>query len=597
MPGGLIQLVAQGPQDLYLTGLPQITYFKIVYRRHTNFAIENIELNFNGNVGFGRQASAEIQRTGDLITQTILKMTLPEVAYGGDFKNFRHVQFAWVRNVGIAAIAETEFEVGGTLIDKHYGDWLQVWHDLTTSADQRKGFDEMIGNTPDLTSLSSLDWVDDENNKAAVLKKSKTLYVPLQFYFCRNNGLALPLIALQYHPVRITVKFRPVDQLYIASDAFKAGRPNLALEEASLLVNYIFLENVERRRFAQYTHEYLIEQLQYNGDESISNSANGKYKITFNHPVKALFFMPRLGNYQGGKFMVYDDNNWDAAKERAAELLLLSQFDLDEFGYFNEIPETVREGDDYADSNGDLNTKYVAIDPTHNDHYGQFTFDHPDTEDAFGGKRKVLIGKLSDDSNLLSRGKNDLRNKIDGIVRVFSHQNDGNVNFYPRVERITRNDLNMRDLSTPTTKFDNDNRTPYVKKFDVNVWQHDNTGLLIDGTINPVTEVLLQINGQERQGRRSGDFYNRVTPFQAGLNTPRAGLGMYSFGFHPLEHQPSGTCNFSRIDTALLDIKFGHFSGPDGDIFINPTNKFQIMGFGYNIQRFISGMSGLAYNS
>ena len=356
MAGGLMQLVAYGAQDVYLTANPQITFHKIVYRRHTNFAVESIEQYFNGTANFSRKGTAEISRNGDLITQAFLKVVLPEVRFSGDFTQFGHVEFAWVRHIGHAIVDETELEIGGSQIDKHYGEWLHIWSELSDDIGHEKGLAKMLGDVPELTSISTLSWDSPDNT---LLKPSYTLYIPLQFYFCRNNGLALPLIALQYHQVKIYVKFRAAEQCYIASEAFKSGSENLQIDEASIYVNYVFLDTEERRRFAQVSHEYLIEQLQYGGEESIGNSATGKYKLNFNHPVKALYWVTKLGNYQGGKFMIYDHCNWELARESAAKMLLLAEFDLDEFGYFNEVGM----GHDEDSYIGENQVEYLGINP------------------------------------------------------------------------------------------------------------------------------------------------------------------------------------------------------------------------------------------
>ena len=261
----------------------------------------------------------------------------------------------------------------------------------------------MLGDIPELTSISTLSWDDPDNT---ILKPSYTLYIPLQFFFNRNNGLALPLIALQYHVVKIHVKFRPAEQCYIASDAYKHGAENLQIEEASLYVNYIYLDTEERRRFAQVSHEYLIEQVQHTGEESIGSSNSAKYKLNFNHPVKAIYWVTKLGNYQGGKFMTYDPTCWETARENAAKLLLLAQYDLDEFGYFNEV------GVDCDNNNyvGDCGVQYVGVDPASPAEEPTYVFNDSATAEKYNGS--TLIGKLAPCVPLLKRTKDvDLRGK------------------------------------------------------------------------------------------------------------------------------------------------------------------------------------------
>lgn len=590
MAGGLMQIVAYGAQDVYLTGNPQITFFKIVYRRHTNFAVESIEQYFNGATNFARKSSCEIARNGDLITQAFLKVILPEVRFCGDFCKFGHVEFAWCRYVGNAIIDEIELEIGGSQIDKHYGDWLRIWHLLTNSVDHDYGLNKMLGNVPELTGISTLTWDAPE---CTLLKPAYTLYVPLQFYFCRNNGLALPLIALQYHQVKIYVRFRPAEQCYVASEAYTCGSDCLCIDDASIYVNYIYLDTEERRRFAQVSHEYLIEQLQFTGEESINNTNSAKYKLNFNHPVKALYWVTKLGNYQGGKFMVYDPYDWEQARKNAARLLLLSQFDLDEFGYFNDV--ILDNGSDsYI---GDGGVEYIGIDPIAPEHDSKYIFHDSRTASRFDGSN--CIGVLSPRVPLMKRCRDcDLRDKVEGIIRIYTDFDNDNL-LYPEVEEITFNDLSILDLSIPVDSYDEDNRCDYIEDFDVIVWMHDNYGLLIDGSLNPVTSVEIQLNGQYRQSKRSGFWHDTIEQYMHHTRTPaRDGLNMYSFALFPEDHQPSGTCNFSRIDTANLNLWFIEFcNNKYCDVFQDCDNKVLIFAINYNVLRIMSGMGGLAYSN
>jgi hypothetical protein len=237
MGGGLMQLVAYGAQDIYLSGNPQITFFKVVYRRHTNFSMESIEQTFNGNAVLGSKVTCPISRNGDLIHKIWLQATLASPALTTE-KAHR-------------ILKSVEVEIGGQRIDKQYSAWLEIWNELTQTAGHKTGYSSMVTGA------------------------SGTVFIPLQFWFCRNPGLALPLIALQYHEVKINVEFGSAADTGIAATDFS---------NASLWVDYIYLDTDERRRFAQVSHEYLIEQLQFTGDESPST----KIKLNFNHPVKEL---------------------------------------------------------------------------------------------------------------------------------------------------------------------------------------------------------------------------------------------------------------------------------------------------------------------
>lgn len=268
MSGGLMQLVAYGAQDIYLTGNPQITFFKVVYRRHTNFAMEAIEQTFMGTADFGKKVTCLISRNGDLIYRVYLNAELPATQVG--------ISGMWTNDIGNHLIDNVNVEIGGQQIDKHYGDWLQIWAALTVDASHRNGFNDMIGETLTLCT----------NNSA--VKPATTLFIPLQFWFCRNAGLALPLIALQYHEVKINVTFRSFSSLWINTNT--QSQETLSLVSSALWVDYIYLDTDERRRFAQVSHEYLIDQLQFTGAETITSTIN-KIRLNFNHPVKELIWV------------------------------------------------------------------------------------------------------------------------------------------------------------------------------------------------------------------------------------------------------------------------------------------------------------------
>ena len=270
MGGGLMQLVAYGAQDIYLTGNPQITFFKVVYRRHTNFSMESIEQTFNGSVGFGNRVSATISRNGDLVHKMYLEASLSGLSTGDDV-------FA---NIGSALISEVELEIGGQRIDKHYGHWMEVWAELTqpnetnhsgTVNDDAAGTRDVGTAFQNMSNMGGVSGQDTGSNLIAVEK----MWVPLQFWFCRNPGLALPLIALQYHEVKVILTFGA------AADVADAT----ATLSAALWADYIYLDTDERRRFAQVSHEYLIEQLQF-----INSASSTSHELNLNHPVKELIW-------------------------------------------------------------------------------------------------------------------------------------------------------------------------------------------------------------------------------------------------------------------------------------------------------------------
>ena len=294
MGGGLLQLVAYGAQDVYLTGNPQITFFKVVYRRHTNFAIEAIQQTANGGSTFGSRASFQITRNGDLIHRVYLYCKLSNTNTTDSNAN----TFALVPNFGQKLLKTVELEIGGQRIDKHYSEWLYIWNELSLPVGKREGYNAMIGANP------------HNGCTKLIAGSSYELYVPLEFWFCRNVGLALPLIALQYHEVKINIEYETYDLMRdstasnwtyeediktggVANDNFTATTANLKMD-ANLWVDYIFLDTDERRRFAQLSHEYLIEQLQFTGSDTIEASSTTDsmrtVRMNFNHPCKELIW-------------------------------------------------------------------------------------------------------------------------------------------------------------------------------------------------------------------------------------------------------------------------------------------------------------------
>ena len=282
--GALMELVAYGAQDVYLTGNSQVTFFKQLYKRHTNFAMQSVEAGFNGSVGFGKRVSLVVPRVGDLMGKVYLQVTIPELTTDDAPTS----TISWVNELGHFLINNIEVQIGGQAIDKHYGTWLSIWNNLSIEAGKTEGYNSMIGNP-----LAAAD--------PSGVQPEYELYIPLQFWFNKHHGLALPLIALQYHEVRFTVEFETFANLVgpIVGGAGVVVVPEL--DTARLYIDYIFLDTQERRKFAQVSHEYLIDQLQFTGDESLPNGNFG-VKLNFNHPVKELIWVCLSGDRTGNSY-------------------------------------------------------------------------------------------------------------------------------------------------------------------------------------------------------------------------------------------------------------------------------------------------------
>ena len=551
--GGLMQLIAYGAQDVYLSGSAQITFFKVVYRRHTNFSVEPIQQTWNGAADFGRTVTCNINRNGDLLTNMYVAVKLNAKAQGGaDDK-----EWGYVNRLGHAMIENVKIEIGGSKIDEQYGDWLNIWYELTHKAGQVRGYAKMIGDVPELTAV----------NKAA--KNAYQMYIPLQFWFNRNNGLALPLIALQYHDVRVTLKFRDASACVNYAGTAAPTLNNL-MADSYLLIDYVYLDSEERKRFAQASHEYLIEQLQFPGSESLTASSS-KYRLNFNHPCKYLIWAPHLERYMSrSQWIAYAfDGNWNAARDRFAKVLAAAchadiAFNNGTKLFFATISQTT------VPAIGDLVEPNRSISGV----LGKFEVKFIAQSTGTGtGPYNVQIGNSVD---------NLLENAI-----------------------VTRNDLTMEDISTTITQLallvPGQSRT-ILELYALNVVNYHNYGNFVDGTDNPCINAKLQLNGHDRFQARDGNYFNYVQPAQHFSNTPADGINVYSFALRAEDHQPTGSCNFSRIDNATLQVDCGLYNAAKSDYVSNfigssSNSVVNIYTINYNVLRMMSGMAGTAYSN
>ena len=527
-----MQLVAYGAQDIYLTGNPQITFWKVTYRRHTNFAMESIEQTFNGQADFGRRVTCTISRNGDLAYRTYLQVTLPQIDQS--LKNTGSDVYArWLDFPGHQLIDDVEVEIGGQRIDKQYGDWMQIWNQLTLDKNQELGYNKMVGQTTQLTFLTdptfaNVDGPCDSTAPRQVCAPRNalpetTLYIPLLFWFCNNPGLALPLIALQYHEVKINLDIRAIDEcLFAVSSLAATGATKVnqayaqSLVAASLYVDYVYLDTDERRRMAQNPHEYLIEQLQYTGAESVGSSSN-KIRLNFNHPCKEIIWV------------VQPDQNVDYCSSLTSGTTLFNALGAQPFNYTDAIdalPNSIKAFGSDAATNGSA----AFINAS-----GLF-------QDAGPGSVTATFNTTE------------------------SWQGGGTVHGASGLESA------VSDAGTFVLA---------ETSLSMHCWGE-----------NPVVTAKLQLNGQDRFSEREGTYFDQVQPWQHHTRTPDTGINVYSFALRPEEHQPSGSCNFSRIDNATLQLVLSNAT-------VSGTNtaKVRVYARNYNVLRIMSGMGGLAYSN
>ena len=545
MGGALMQLVAYGAQDVFLTGTPEITFWKVSYRRHTNFAMESIEQTFSGQADFGRRVTCTISRNGDLAYRTYLQVTLPEINQSmaaSTSTNSTGVYARWLDHVGEQLISQVEVEIGGQRIDRQYGDWMHIWNQVTLSSEQQRGYYKMIGNTTQLTFITDPTFANISGPCAAAGSPTQvcaprnalpetTLYIPLLFWFCRNPGLALPLIALQYHEVKINLDIRPIGECLWAVNNLTATTGSIpvttayqqSLVAASLYVDYIFLDTDERRKMAQNPHEYLIEQVQFTGDESVGSSSN-KIKLNFNHPVKELIWV------------VQPDANVDYCSSLDASQLLFKVLGAQPFNYTDSIDSL------------------------------------PNAIHAFGGPAETAGSQAF----ITSSGLFQMAGAIDvtsagGPAGAWIGSTSAEVPFRP-ADGAAINASGVSDAGTFVLT---------ETSLDMHCWGE-----------NPVVTAKLQLNGQDRFSEREGSYFDTVQPFQHHTRAPDTGINVYSFALRPEEHQPSGSCNFSRIDNAVLQLVL---SSPT--VSGTATAKVRVYAVNYNVLRVMSGMAGVAYSN
>lgn len=469
--GGLIQLVSIGAQDVYLVGNPQITFFKVTYQRHTNFARECIEQQVLGTPGFQKTVSVIISRSGDLVGPMHAEFDLPALPSGvtapgnvyssgvvtgtsvaGTYSGSNSFNWCWVNYIGFRLLKEVTIEIGGQPIDRHYSTWFYMWFELSTPASKREGLQRMVGGY-DITEVP-LGLTTNAINK-------KTVYVPLVFWFNTHPGLALPLIALQYHEVKISISIEALDNCVVLLEAATSSgaafsnvldlhwrnhqtgdfaATSLTGFDLHLWADYYYLDSEERKRFAQNSHEYLIKQVQAIENPAVSATGAGSidYK-TFNHPIS---------------FHVW-------------------------------------------------------------------------------GFRRQSPGATADWTNFT-------------------------------------------------------NSPPFLQ--------------FLGNSI--VDEHRLTLNGNDRYTSKKVDYYNLVQPYNHFTAIPPVGVLTYSYAIQPVEHQPSGSLNFSRIDnaanrfTTIVDGTLNGLLGVSADaVWKGDTYTGIVFGVNYNVLRIMSGMGGLAYSN
>jgi hypothetical protein len=525
MPGGLIQLVAYGVQDLYLTGDPQITFFKVIYRRHTNFSVESVIQNFSDPADFGKTVACTLSRAGDLVEKIFLYVQLPSIPLflnsDGSVNNIS--KFAWVRSLGYALIQEITIEIGGKLIDKQYGEWLYIWSQITNRQDM--GLAKMIGNLPELYDFSNG-------------KNGYELYIPLAFWFCKNTGLALPLIALASSDVKINIMFSRLE------DCIRLG-PTYSIQVLDDVVAF-------------NPGDYIVQTV---GGQSIYG-----YFINYDYLSKNLYYIK------------IQNQNASNQKFQSLQEPTSSSGIVNNITYQNNVPYRIYNAltNQYCTPTPNLQetiqTPNLPYSPKFVNSFLYVNYVYLDTDERLKFARsnhEYLIEQIQYNQLLNVRSPNVKQNLTLNhpckshywIAQLDSLVGAGTIN-------------DVFNYTTSPVRYPEDNvRFPKEKFYGSDL----------------VKSAELQLNGRPRSTIRDSQYFNISEPYQYHYRGPVPGINMYSFCINPEDHQPSAACNMSKIDYINMQMTL--------DNSINTQNMCQIRSYtiNYNILRIFFNLGGIAF--
>jgi hypothetical protein len=682
MAGGLIQIASYGIHDIFLIGNPQITFFKTIYRRHSNFSMEYIEEHLNGTQNFGGYLTCNLSKAGDLLHKMYLKINIPQVAidriqysvkeknisspyntfkqsydqiqlyinsinfniiqplykllninnlryseinskyniainrmnysnkldlirnikitfnktfniplYNGtssiiylnqqinmlsvldfnfyyqlyikqtslniidDLKSLlnnyllqltiiktnmyemllfyekinnimlrQFINFAWVEYLGHQIINRVEVEIGGKMIDFTDSVRMNINYQLTNKILHDITYSKLIGNVSELTSFDN------------TIKPPYILYVPIDFWFGKYSGLSLPLIYLRYHDVKINVKLNDLVNCcyYETLNSEIMIEELIQLNSVSLIVNYVYLDTDERKKFAQLSHEYLIDQTQIaNFTEIKTEKLN--IELPFFNPIKQLFWVVRdIANIQRLKYFDYSDT------------------------YYTDIYEVLNAYDNSGiDSNLTTSRNLVKI--------------------------RTVDYKLS---NYISVGDSiNITNSI----------------YYNGTYQVIKMDAEYLYVA-----YDSFMKEEYKYNYDVfivngittyskskNYMGNSQAYICKINNSNPIKLSTLELNGVQRFYKVDSTYTNFVQPYQHNTKAPNYGLNSYSFALQPEEYQPSGFCNFNRLELKAMTFEFNkQFINQEMDKKLDVL----IYAHNYNVLRLAYGKAGIVLN-
>lgn len=524
MTGALIQLVAYGLDDLYLTHDPQITYFTVVYRRHTNFTSEEIPQPFINQPNFGKKSTCVISKNADLIGEINIVVTLPKIRT----PNNDTIKFAWVKRIGFALIKSVEVEINGRIIDRHYGEWLNIWAELTgeINGDHKVGLKKLIGDVPEMTEFTDS-------------KEEYTLYIPLQFWFCRSSGAALPLVSLQYSDVKINVEFEEASKCYFLS-------PTHYIKCRDDIVNFEPFEYIEQ-----------------NIDGVIAAGIFIDYDVNY----KRLYYY-KITDEKFVSIPVASDFNTSSSNASAITALLSSPQGLkysiigktsgySTFADFNNFTVTHSTS---RIRNLDISNCYLLVTYFYLDEEERYRFSQT--------KHDYLIDQLFFTPDI------DIDNANFSGAIIADHPCKLMV-WVVQLSYIKT----AKDFYNYTDSYQN--KLSDSENYAVGI------GTPIGNSLINTQTILM--NGNPRVSVRDASYFDTIQKHMHTKYSTLPGINMYSFGLYPFIEQPSGACNMSQIDNIRVLLNLSSV------VNINNHATFRAYCLCSNVLRIVGGLAATVF--
>ena len=541
MSGALLQLASMGPQDVYLTGNPEISLFKKAYLRYTNFSTETVQVAFDGQyINFGSTCTVTLEQAGDLISKVVLVVQL------GNIESV--IPWGYVDKIAHAMIDNITVNIGQSEIDRVTDDIIDTYHNLYSNQSHENRYNIMIGNTPELKRIGTS-------------HPSYFLYLPLEFWFTKVSSSSFPICSINNQKFQINITLKNAIDCINYSGTMEPQNSDLpTILSGYVLVDYIYLENQERLLFKSNDHEYLVEQYQDMTDVITTN--NTKISLIFDKPCKYIVWYVNLDRYYTrNKFIAWaTDNNWAQAKDNFAKLVWLA----------------TREGLNCNDPLNPVivfNNTYINI--------GQSLA-------AITGGNAIL---------------EQYANKVNAII-LFAETDNNNIVAKATVENVvlTQNNITFQDMSSTVDEILNDVNTTsdqitFIENVMINIVDYFNTGNFINRTDNPIITSSFQLNGKNRFQQWDGNYFNYVQPYYYFTNTPPDGINTYSFCLDPKSIQPTGSINMGQVNSKDLLIQLGMNNTPNTMYFNTffKNGRFRIFTLSYTILKISQNQASLAY--